>query len=288
MKKILFIVNPISGGKDKDGIIALVRDIFPDAYVAYTERAGHATELAASTDADLVVAVGGDGTVNEVARGLIGTGKAFSIIPCGSGDGLALHLGLSRNPRKALLAIKDGKVERMDYGTVNGRAFFCTTGVGFDALVGYEFAHAGRRGLLTYVTSAVKNWFGYKPDSYTITVDGESWTGPAVFITVGNVNQWGNNARICGGASAKDGLFFITVVKPFHTPMFIPLLYRLMTGKVKGSSKTVCLQGREVKIVRSKEGPAHYDGEPLMEGTVLDIKMHAAALNVVVPRNSEI
>lgn len=288
MEKVFFIVNPISGGKKKDRIVALAKEVFPDAEITYTERAGHATELARESDADLVVAIGGDGTVNEVARGLVGSGKALSIVPCGSGDGLALHLGLSRNPRKALLAIRDGKVEKMDYGTVNGRAFFCTTGVGFDALVGYEFAHAGRRGLITYVTTSVRKWFGYKPETYSLTVDGQEWKGPAVFITVGNVNQWGNNAKICGGASARDGLFFITIVKPFCTPMFVPLLYRLMTGRVKGSRKTICLEGKHIRIVRGKEGPTHYDGEPLIDGTELDIEMHEAALNVVVPKNSEI
>ena len=288
MEKILFIVNPISGGKKKDRIVALAKEIFPDAGIAYTERAGHATEIARATDAGLVVAVGGDGTVNEVARGLVDSDKAFSIVPCGSGDGLALHLGLSRNHRKALLSIRDGRREKMDYGVVNGRPFFCTTGVGFDALIGYEFAHAKRRGLITYVSKSVKNWFGYKPDTYKVTVDGNSWSGPAVLITVGNADQWGNNARICGGSSVQDGSFFITIVKPFRTPGFIPLLFRLMTGKVEGARKTVIMHGAHVQIERGKEGPAHYDGEPFIEGTSLDVQMHAAALNVVVPRKSRI
>lgn len=284
MRSFSFIVNPVSGGKDKTAIVRDIRTRFPDCEILYTERPGQAEQLAASCAGDVVVAVGGDGTVNEVARGLVGGGKALGIVPCGSGDGLALHLGMSRNPRRALEQLQQARTECMDFGTMNGRPFFCTTGVGFDAQVGLEFSKSRRRGLLTYVTTSARNWFGYRPERYELEIDGiPAWEGPAVFVTVGNANQWGNRAKICGGASVLDGWFDITIVKPFSTLLFPVLLLRLMSGKVEGSSKTICLKGKKVVIRRASEGPAHFDGEPVQEGPTLDVELHASALHVLIP-----
>ena len=139
MKKILFIVNPVSGGKDKEGILRIVGEEIGRKRFEYetvlTACPGHATSIASECDADIVVAVGGDGTVSEVAKGIAGTSKTLGIIPCGSGDGLALHLGISRNPRKAARQLCEARFVPMDYGLVCGHPFFCTTGVGFDAVV---------------------------------------------------------------------------------------------------------------------------------------------------------
>ena len=235
MKKILFIANPLSGGKDKKTILkdidaAIDRQRFAPSFV-YTERPGHATLLAREADADIVVAVGGDGTVSEVAQGLVGTDKVLGIIPCGSGDGLAFHLGLSRNPLKALRTIQDGITETMDYGKVDGRPFFCTSGVGLDAEVAWEFASAGKRGLWTYISLAWKIWQHFKPETYTIDVDGRTLSVPAVFVTVGNANQWGNQARITSLASVRDGLLDVTVVAPFHTCEIPVLATKLLDGR---------------------------------------------------------
>ena len=155
MKKILFIANPLSGGKDKELMLkdidaAIDRQRFEPSFV-FTEYPGHATSLAGDADAPIVVAVGGDGTVSEVAKGLAGTEKVMGIIPCGSGDGLALHLGISRNPLKALRTIQDGVSETMDYGKLDGNPFFCTAGFGLDAEVAWEFASSGKRGPLFQV-----------------------------------------------------------------------------------------------------------------------------------------
>ena len=284
-----FIVNPISGAKNKAAIVEEVRRVFPDCEVLYTEYAGHARELASAAQSDAVVAIGGDGTVNEVASALVGSGKALGIIPCGSGDGFALHLGISRNYRKAITQIKGAQVRRVDCGRMNGRFFFCTSGVGFDAKVGLEFSKKSSRGLSTYVSVSARNWFSYKPDHYRITLDGSrAWEGEAVFITVGNASQWGNNARICGAASVEDGLFNITVVKPFSTFKFPVLLARLLSGRIEGSRSTVCLQGRKVLIERGAPGPAHFDGEPLEEGIELAFELLPSSLGVLVPSGARI
>ena len=154
-KKIIFIVNPISGTQSKELVLSLLDEkIDKDKYtweIVYTERAGHAIEIAADaadSHTDIVVAVGGDGTINEIARSLVHTNTALGIIPCGSGNGLARHLQISMDPRKALEILNDGLVDIIDYGKINGTDFFCTCGVGFDAFVSLKFANAGKRGLL--------------------------------------------------------------------------------------------------------------------------------------------
>lgn len=292
MKKILFIVNPLSGGKDKKTILkdidaAIDRQRFAPSFV-YTERPGHATSLARDADADIVVAVGGDGTVSEVAQGLVGTDKVLGIIPCGSGDGLAFHLGLSRNPLKALRTIQDGTSETMDYGMVDGRPFFCTSGVGLDAEVAWEFASAGKRGLWTYISLAWKIWQHFKPETYKIDVDGRTLSVPAVFVTVGNANQWGNQARITSLASVQDGLLDVTVVAPFHTWEIPVLATKLLDGRAHTSRRVTLLRGKRVTVVREKEGPAHYDGDPCLKGKEIHYEIVPAALHVRVPADRKI
>lgn len=278
--KTLYIVNPLSGGKPKDRI---VRDI-TDGEVVFTKRAGEATGLAASSDADVVVAVGGDGTVSEVASGLIGTGKTLGIIPCGSGNGLALHLGLSLNPRKALRQLREGVIQPMDYGIVNGKPFFCTTGVGLDAEVAWQFASSGKRGLWTYISLAWKIWQDFKPDIYSVIVDGEEkYHGTAVFITVGNANQWGNQARITSLASIQDGLLDVCVVSEFRTIEIPVLAAKLLDGRAHTSRRTTMLRGKSVIIRRTREGAAHYDGDPCRFGKELVVEIVPAALRIKAP-----
>ena len=289
MKKILFIVNPIAGGKDKKEILGKVLSVLDknlfSPEIRYTEYAGHACEMARETDADVVVAIGGDGTQNEVARSLVGTGRTMGIIPCGSGDGLALHLGISRKTGKAAEVLNEGEAVFIDNGIVNGHPFFCTTGVGIDAIVSWRFAKAGSRGLKTYIVESVKTWFGFKAENYRITVDGEEkWNGKATLVTIGNANQWGNNARITPLASATDGLLDITIVDEFHTWAFPGLLARLMGGTADRSRHTVCLRGKSIVIEREKEGPLHFDGDPYEMGKRIDISVAEHSLKVLVPK----
>ena len=291
-RKIAFIVNPLSGGKDKGKIIASVKETMQREGFSHeifmTERPGHATEIARSCDADVVVATGGDGTVSEVAQGLAGTEKILGIIPCGSGDGLALHLGISRNPRKALGTVCETCVCDMDYGLVNGKAFFCTTGVGLDAEVARRFAEAPQRGLRTYISEAWKTWRDFVPDTYVIEIDGtERWRGPAVFVTVGNAGQWGNGAKITPLASVSDGLLDVTVVEPFRT-VEIPLLAALlMTGRANRSRRARCFRGERVTIRRGNGGAAHFDGDPCIFGTEITAEVRPSALRVLVPSSNK-
>lgn len=288
VKKYCFIVNPLSGGKDKKSILEAIEwHRFPHE-IRFTERPGHATEIARETDADIVVAVGGDGTVSEVAQGLVGTDKILGILPCGSGDGLALHLGISRKPEFALQTLQEAHTATMDYGLVDDRPFFCTTGVGLDAEVAWQFDKAKTRGLWTYISLAWQIWQHFTPDTYTIDIDGKTIVTPAVFVTVGNANQWGNQARICSLASVADGQLDLTIVKPFRTWEIPVLATKLLTGFAHTSRRTEMLRGKKIIIRRGAMAPAHYDGDPCMKGTEIIVQAVPAALRVIVPEGRKI
>lgn len=278
---MLFIVNPISGNGRKLRIMSHLRK--KGYKVVCTKYAGHGEVLAREAKESVVVAVGGDGTVNEVARGLAGTCKTMGIIPCGSGDGLALHIGISRNFRKALKTIEKGKTRTIDAATVNGRYFFSVCGTGFDAVVSERFAASGRRGLFNYLHQAIKVWSGFNPEKYTVEVDGETMETEAAFITVGNSDQWGNRARITPLADISDGQLDVTIVRMFRTWEIPWLAFRLMSGTAHKSGKTICLRGKHVIIHRRTKGPAHADGDWFHDGELLDIRIFPHLLKVIVP-----
>lgn len=279
---MLFIINPISGKGKKAKIAQLL--LAKGYKVAFTEYAGHAEVLAREATEDIVVAVGGDGTVNEVARGIVGTEKALGIIPCGSGDGLARHLGLSHNIEKALRTIEQGECKRMDTAEVNGRLFLSVCGVGFDAVVSERFAKSGKRGLANYIRQGLKTWRNYTPEKYIVEIDGKEIDVEALFITVGNSDQWGNNAKITPLADCCDGILDITIVEKFGVLEMPWLALRLMTGTLQRSRKVHCYKGKEVRITRQSEGAAHADGDWYMESATLNIKILPSALKVIVAR----
>ena len=276
---MLFIINPISGKGKKQ---KLAKRLLAKGYkVAFTEYAGHAEVLAREATEDVVVAVGGDGTVNEVARGIVGTEKALGIIPCGSGDGLARHLGLSHNIEKALQTIEQGECKRMDTAEINGRPFFSVCGVGFDAVVSERFANNGKRGLVSYIKLGLDTLRSYKPESYSVEIDGERIETKALLITVGNSDQWGNNAKIAPLADCCDGILDITIVEKFGILEMPILALRLMTGTLQRSRKVHCYKGKSIRITRQSEGVAHADGDWFMESATLNIKILPSTLKVI-------
>lgn len=280
--RTLYIINPISGKGKKQRIARMLEA--KGCKIAFTEYAGHAELLAREATEDVVVAVGGDGTVNEVARGIVGTDKILGIIPCGSGDGLARHLGLSHNIERAFQTIEGGEWKTMDAAEVNGRLFFSVCGVGFDAVVSERFAKSGKRGLVSYIRQGLKSWLDYAPEKYTIEIDGKELNTEALFITIGNSNQWGNNAKITPLADCCDGVLDITVVDKFNALELPWLAYRLMTGSVHKSRKVHCYKGKSIRITRQSEGAAHADGDWFIAPKVLDIKILPSALKVIVAK----
>lgn len=278
---MLFIVNPISGRRRKSLITSFLEK--KGYKVIYTEYAGHAETLAREASEKVIVAVGGDGTVNEVARGIIGTDKVLGIIPCGSGDGLALHLGISRYYKRAVKTIEHGKIMSIDSALINGKAFFSVCGVGFDAVVSERFAHSGKRGLLNYIEHGLKTWKEYVPEKYIINIDGEQWENDAALITVGNSSQWGNNAKIAPLADINDGLLDVTIVDMFGATDLPSLSYLLMTGRLDHNQKVHCHRGKHITISRNVTGPAHADGDWFNAGKELDIRIVPESLKVIVP-----
>ena len=194
-KKILFIMNPISGTASKAAVPSLIDSVLDKELFEYeirmTERAGHASEIATeakNNHVDVVVAVGGDGTVNEVARSLVHSDTALGILPCGSGNGLARHLLLPMNLKKCIEVINQCEIRDLDYGVINDHPFFCTCGMGFDAFVSMKFAESGKRGPITYAENILREGLKYKPETYTL----EDETGTVnLVVWPDTVTRWG-------------------------------------------------------------------------------------------------
>lgn len=288
-QKIVFILNPISGTTNKAGIPHLIETILDkerfEYSIAETQRAGHASELArqaAADGIDIVVAVGGDGTVNEVARALTETRTALGIIPCGSGNGLARHLMLPMNAKGALEVLNKCEIHDLDYGIINGMPFFCTCGMGFDAFISMKFALAGKRGPITYVENVLKEGLKYKPEMYEI----EDATGTrqykAFLISVANASQYGNDAYIAPQASMHDGLMDVIIMEPFDMLEAAQVSIDMFNKTLDKNSKIKTFRSKHIVIHRAEPGVIHYDGDPIMADADLDIQVRAKGIRVVV------
>lgn len=289
MRSILFIINPKSGTDRKIYIRQSIgRNIDTNKYtyqVRYTEYAGHAEVIAreaAEAGIDIAVAVGGDGTVNEVARALIHTNTALGIIPCGSGNGLARHLQLPMDPEGAISMINAGNIKDLDYGTMNGLPFFCTCGMGFDAFVSMKFANSGKRGLISYIENTLRETLTYKPDTYTLRFDDQQVQQRAFVIACANASQYGNNAFIAPSASMSDGLMDITVLEPFTAIEAPQLALQLFNGTLGTNSRVKTFKAKKVSITRMGDDPVHVDGDPLNTGKSIEVEIHSKGIKMVV------
>lgn len=289
-RKAMLIINPISGTGKKQGLAEAVIDRLGregfDVDVRVTTCRGDATRLAreaAEKGYTSVIAAGGDGTVNETAKALCGTDVILGIIPSGSGNGLARHLKIPISVQHSLEVIAKGKVVSSDYGTVNDKPFFCTFGVGFDAAVSHSFAKQSRRGLITYIKSALTEYLKYKPETYTISANGKILTEKAFVIACCNASQYGNNAYISPDASITDGLLDIIIIhqgSPIDTAV---VGIDLFTGYINKNTMIHSLRAPAAVIYRNSSGPAHIDGEPMILDDIMDIKCHHRALSIYVP-----
>ena len=289
---IIFIVNPISGTQGKDEIPHLIDELLDhDRFhheVRLTEYAGHAAEMAreaAEQGADVVVAVGGDGTVNEVARSLVHTQSALGIIPCGSGNGLARHLCIPLDVRRAIQIINRCQIEQFDYGIINDLPFFCTCGMGFDAFISLKFAEAGKRGPITYVENVLKEGLKYKPETYEVVDETGTTHHKAFLIACANASQYGNNAYIAPGATMKDGQMDVIIMEPFDALEAPQIAADLFMKTLGNNSKIKTFRTSRLSIHRQQPGAIHYDGDPIMTGT--DIEVHIEHLGIRIVVNPE-
>ncbi|MBR4843088.1 MAG: diacylglycerol kinase family lipid kinase [Bacteroidaceae bacterium] len=289
-RRILFVYNPISGGHRLIPVTSIIRtftnrDLY-DFSIVTTDHKGHATELAAEyaeKGYDAVIAVGGDGTVNEVGCGLIGTETALGIIPCGSGNGLARHLGIPTDPYKAVKWLDKSIFENIDYGLIEEHPFFCTCGVGFDAKVSESFSSSRTRGLLTYLENILKEMATYKNSIYKLSFDNSTETFECFIVTCANADQWGNNAYIAPTASLQDGLLDVVVVHPFtviDAPLIAFQLFNRQLGRNPNVSISKC---RRLTISRESDGPAHFDGDPIHLGKEINIELIPHGLKAMIP-----
>jgi diacylglycerol kinase (ATP) len=288
--KIGFIINPKSGTNKKQNLPDLILDHIDksrfQADFFFTKCAGHATELAKDLmekNYKRIVAAGGDGTVNEVAKALINTDIEFGILPCGSGNGLSRFLKIPMKLKEAIDLQNKGSILKIDYGTINENPFFCTCGVGFDAHIGNKFAQSQSRGFLTYIKETIAAFFQYRPKKYKINVDGEKLKTRAFLVTVANAGQYGNDVYIAPQADITDGMLDLCILTPFPKHKAFHMGYRLFNKTMDQCSYIKVRKGQAITIKRKKKGEVHLDGEPAIMGKKLKIAIVEKGLNVIVP-----
>jgi diacylglycerol kinase (ATP) len=287
-RKALFIINPIAGGKSKEHVPQLIQQHLDkatiDSTIVFTEEAGHAHWLAkeASKTYQSIIAVGGDGTVNEVASAVVGTQAALGILPFGSGNGLSRFLSIPMSTAKAIQNINHNNLELIDAGQMNGQWFFNMAGMGFDAHISQVFAQKTKRGFITYFKSALQEIINYKSQSYHIEIDGMKYEREAFMLSFANSSQYGNNAHVSPRASVQDGLLDVCVIKPFPLYRFPEMGLRMFTKTADSSKYVEIIRGKKIQITRNAAGPAHIDGEPQTISASTEIKVVPLSLKVIV------
>lgn len=290
---ILFIINPISGGKDKLKIPAVIdanldRSKFSANY-RITEYAGHAAEIAeeaAAKNFDVIVAVGGDGTINEIAARVMAQGKVLGVIPFGSGNGLARFLKIPMNTVKAIQVINGMQVIRIDSGTFNGKAFFNMAGMGFDAHISSVFVGNKKRGLTGYLKLGFKEMVNYEPETYRLEIDGQHYVRKAFVVSLANSSQYGNNAHVSPQASVTDGMLDVCIVRAFPLYQLPILAYQMLSAKTDRSDLVEIIRGKDIRITRPGAAPIHIDGEPFEMGREITVAVAPLSLQIIVPRSA--
>ena len=288
--KIAFIINPIAGGKNKFHFSQTIEkdlDLSKFEYqIIQTERVNHAfdlTKIAIQEGAQIVVAVGGDGTINEIAAALVGTQTKLAIIPFGSGNGLARALKIPMNTSKALSIINQTNSDLIDVAKLNDNFFFNMSGLGFDAHISHVFSKDKKRGLLGYIKATFRELKNYKSENYQINIDGKQINERAFILSIANSSQYGNEAHIAPRAQLHDGLLDLIIVKPFPLILMPIMAFRLFTKSADRSKYLISLQGKSIQISNNKKSVIHLDGEAKLINENINISIQPLALNVIVP-----
>lgn len=291
MKHFVFIVNPRAGVDRLKRIEAAVEHNFAGKNCSHeiqlTQYAGHGTELArnaAAAGAYAVVAVGGDGSVADVAKGLLHTQTVLGIVPKGSGNGLARELHISLNTEAAITLLTRANERTIDVGFADDKLFLSNAGLGFDTVISHDFQGSVRRGLISYAALVTKHLWRYQPRTYRISIDG----GPdmqerAFLLTVANGSQYGYGFRIAPGARLDDGLFDVVIVRPFPAFMSGVIPLRAWTGSILQSRYVRHFRARSIRIHHPDLIMLQTDGDPQSCGTEVHFCMAPAALKVLTP-----
>ena len=289
-KKLRFIINPVSGiGKHRNIVKYVERYLDKSQFhyeIIFTEKAGHGVNLskqAAENGYYAVVAVGGDGSINEVGSSLIGSDTALAIIPTGSGNGFANHFHIPHDIPKALNVINTGEIMAVDTMTADGRTVIGICGVGFDAHIAHEFANYGKRGFSSYIKVVMREFPKYKNLTYKMKVNDTIIERKALLITFANASEFGNHAVINPQANLQDGMMEICILKPFRFYQFPRLVYALFHNNIHLLPYVEVIKTDKVSLLDYQKKVAHIDGEPvfLEEETLFTIKPRS--LKIIIP-----
>jgi len=287
-KKALFIINPVSGGKKKDKVPALIKQhldtsVF-DYQIVYSTKETAISEVSkeAAKTCDIIVAVGGDGTVNEAASAIAGTDKVLGIVPFGSGNGLARFLKIPLDTAEAIKNLNNGRVEVIDAGKLNNQWFFNMAGMGFDAHISEVFSHGKTRGFRQYFKSSVQEIFNYKAQKYNLVIDGHEYDREAFMLSFANSSQYGNNAHVSPNASLHDGLIDVCIIKQFPVYRLLEMGLRMLTKTSESSKFVEIIRGKHIKVKRKGSDAVHLDGEPQIMGAEAEIFIIPNSLKVIV------
>lgn len=290
-KKILFIINPISGVSKKSRVSDQIAEHLDhnkyDAEIRYTLYKHHSillTEEAVAAGFDIVVAVGGDGSVHEVSSVLVGTNTALGIIPLGSGNGWARHFGIPLNVEKAIKLFNNCKTVTTDSGLMNGKHFINCAGVGFDATVASHFAETRLRGFWSYAYSTFKMFLTFKPTQYEVEVDDKKYQGSYFMISVMNGSQFGYNVKSIPSADPSDGLLDVLFLKKFNKSIVFFITLRVLFNQLDKSRYAQVLRGKEIKISMKEQADLQLDGEPVNVKKHVQISCTPHALKMIIAK----
>lgn len=293
-QRILFIVNPNSGVNSKERIPKTIEKGLNhtrfEYEIAYTKAPKHAIELSQNAikqgNFDIIAAVGGDGSINEVASPLIGTDKILAVLPYGSGNGFAMFSGIGRGLEKGLKNLNNGKVTKIDTCTMNDQPFLNLSGFGFDGLIAYKLAQGNKRGFLSYFQIAITQAFSAKSNDYTITIDDKETIERSAFLMeIGNGTMFGYGFTIVPTADLKDGLMDLLMVKKANKLRYLPLVPRLLFANIhKGGKLVEHFRAKKLKIQFKAPIHMHYDGEGFMqEKNEVTFQIKPKSLNIILP-----
>lgn len=287
-KNIHFIINPISGtGKQKNILHKIEQVIDSEIFhcnIHYTERKNHATQIAqelSKSGPNIIVAVGGDGTVNEVSKALANTDSILGIIPTGSGNGLARHLNIPGDVKKALGLINTFKIRQIDSCTANGSFFVNVSGVGFDGHIACAFSKSIKRGIKTYIKLIGSEWRTYAPKKFEIKINNEViFRGKALLVSFANGSQYGNNVHISPSSIVDDGQLEICILKPFPTYEIPSMLIALIRSRLHLHKNMINISCSKA-VIHHQGAKAHLDGEPAELRELIELKVHPKSLHII-------
>lgn len=287
MKNIIFIINPISGVGRQNNIERLIQEelnLSISYQIEKTTHENHAFEIAASyaDKVDAIIAIGGDGTVQEIGRALINSKTAMGIIPTGSGNGFARSLQIPQDIRQSIRVFNNCKLKKTDTLSINGNPGMGIMGIGFDAHIASCFTNYGTRGFLTYSKLVLKEFFTQSNFKIEIEIDGTNYREEVFILNIANSGQYGNGAMICPLSELDDGILEACFLKKpvfYQLPLFI---LRLFTGNLHRSPLLKIIKGKEF-VIKNNKFKYHCDGEVKNPESTLIIKPNPLSLNIIIP-----